>query len=501
MAAKILSAEQLQRLIGAHLTPEAVRGANRHVSLASRGAAIVETNVAVVARRRGVWSLQAQAPSKSHFQQGPEAADTFNALVDESCSLPLQLWADAASVAWTLIALSVHPPTIVALQGDWMLSSRRLLLWARDLSAIWTAGVTGARARSRLAMHRLTRTLSRASGLEDVCNLIVRSMARAVEARLAAVAVPTTASPHLAIVATHGYSLDLVKHLRIKQGTGIIGSVFASGRVLRGNAAEHVPDWHPRPRYRTDSFIAIPIRSGRETLGVVCVSDRIDHQPFTHDDASTLRALAAPAALALERENALSRMRQFAHGAAIDPVSGTFNRRHFQARLEEELQRSRRDGLMLALLMIDIDDFKSVNDSFGHLVGDTVIKDVAEILRRSVRVFDVCARFGGEEFAVLMPGSSVESAAKVAARIRERIEAYRPLDRNLEAVHVTVSVGLAVLMGGMSASDLIARADNALYLAKREGKNRFRMFPLEETDRTHPTDLALLEKRDSDPGL
>jgi diguanylate cyclase (GGDEF)-like protein len=94
--------------------------------------------------------------------------------------------------------------------------------------------------------------------------------------------------------------------------------------------------------------------------------------------------------------------------------------------------------------MIDIDDFKSVNDSYGHLAGDAVIRDVAEILRRSVRVFDVCARFGGEEFAIIMPGSVVDSAAMVAERIRERIEAYRPTEPGLERIKLTVSIGLAV---------------------------------------------------------
>jgi diguanylate cyclase (GGDEF)-like protein len=130
--------------------------------------------------------------------------------------------------------------------------------------------------------------------------------------------------------------------------------------------------------------------------------------------------------------------------------------------------------------MIDIDDFKGVNDSFGHLAGDTVIRDVAEILRRSVRVFDVCARFGGEEFAIIMPGSVVESAAMVAERIRERIQSYRPAESGLENLSLTVSIGLAVSTPGMTSQDLIEAADRALYRAKRAGKNRVRIAALDE---------------------
>jgi diguanylate cyclase (GGDEF)-like protein len=322
----------------------------------------------------------------------------------------------------------------------------------------------------------LARTLSAATGLQDVCDIVLRSMAQAVGARTASLAVPT--DRHLQIVATAGYSVELVRHLRIQPGDGVIGSVFASGRTLLGTAATDTGDPRRRRiRYRTDSYIAMPIRSAREALGVICVTDRLDNQPFTRHDVSTLRALAAPAALALAREAALVQMREFAYGAAVDPLTGTFNRRHFEARFEEELQRSRRDGQPLALLMIDIDDFKAVNDSFGHLVGDIVIKDVADILRRSVRVFDVCSRFGGEEFAVLMPGTTVESAMKVAERIRERVESYRPADKRLSAVRVTASVGLAaVSSSGATAGSLIAQADDALYLAKRQGKNRLWAF-------------------------
>jgi len=110
------------------------------------------------------------------------------------------------------------------------------------------------------------------------------------------------------------------------------------------------------------------------------------------------------------------------------------------------------------------------------LTGDMVIKDTAEIVRRAVRVFDVCTRFGGEEFAVIMPASSEDGALAVAERIRARVAAYRATDRPLEELRVSVSIGLALSEPGMSARDLIHRADEALYVAKRAGKNRVRSY-------------------------
>jgi diguanylate cyclase (GGDEF)-like protein len=149
-----------------------------------------------------------------------------------------------------------------------------------------------------------------------------------------------------------------------------------------------------------------------------------------------------------------------------------FNRRYFQARLEEELHRAIRQATSVALLMVDLDGFKSINDRFGHVAGDMVIRDISEILRRSVRIFDVCTRFGGEEFAVMMPGGTAESAATIAERIRQRVETYQRNEADLSALRVTASIGVAVSPPGVTARDLIERADRALYHAKRAGKNR-----------------------------
>jgi len=162
----------------------------------------------------------------------------------------------------------------------------------------------------------------------------------------------------------------------------------------------------------------------------------------------------------------------YAQAAVIDPVSGLFNRRYFEGRLEEELHRASRQLTSVALLMVDLDEFKSINDRFGHMAGDLVIRDISEILRRSVRIFDVCTRFGGEEFAVMMPGGTVESAVVIAERIRQRVESYQRSEPALSALRVTASIGVAVSPPGVTARDLMERADRALYQAKKGGKNR-----------------------------
>jgi diguanylate cyclase (GGDEF)-like protein len=365
----------------------------------------------------------------------------------------------------------------LALQGDWSLSPSPFFHLA---SVLMEAGrPQGGEAAALMPAvarlyYRMLHRLARVGGLIAVGETIVRYAAYAVDARLGALAVTQAGDPGQAsIVATFGYPRALVEHVRIEPGDGVIGNVLRTGKPLHAVNADRT-NGARRPRYHTSSFVAVPILGAREVLGALCMTDRRGDQPFARGDVAALRIFAAGAALALERERALDSAEAYAHAAAVDPVTGVFNRRYFQVRLDEELQRSHRHQIPLALLMIDIDDFKRVNDSHGHLAGDIILRDVGEILRRSVRVFDVCARFGGEEFVIIMPGSSSENALRIAERIRERIETYRPSDRTLATTRVTVSVGLAVSSADATVSQLLERADQALYAAKRAGKNCIR---------------------------
>ncbi len=379
---------------------------------------------------------------------------------------------------WTIlpVQLSASRRAALLMAGDWRLAGQALAVLGEQLSAAFQSP-TPSPAGLRRASHRLARRLSKTQGITAVCSAVVEAMAASVRARLGAIAVIDPSDRRLSIKATYGYPLMLVEHMRIEPGEGIFGFAFETGKLLRAPGSRSAPrPMRKRPRYRTDSFIALPILAGDEVLAVVCVADRVDDRPFTRPDLSAMRALAAPAALALARERASARAEAYAHAAAVDPVSGLFNRRYFHVRLEEELQRSRRHEIPLALLMMDIDDFKAVNDAYGHLVGDVVIKEAAEIVRRAVRVFDVCTRFGGEEFAVIMPASSDETATAVAERVRARVAAFRPAERGLEALQVSVSIGLALSEPGMTARDLVTRADEALYAAKRAGKNCVRSY-------------------------
>jgi diguanylate cyclase (GGDEF)-like protein len=315
--------------------------------------------------------------------------------------------------------------------------------------------------------HAFVRRLARKGDSRCAHGLILRTIAAVVRADTAAFALYDENEHVLAITATHGYPHAIVEHLRIPPGQGVIGEVFSTGRPTLGHRDPQLPR---RLRYRTDSFLAVPIVASGRTLAVITLTDRADDQPFDARDLMAARMFAAPAALALARERIAEDVDELTRAATVDPVTGLFNRRYFETRILAEVQRARRQQQDLALLMVDIDDFKRINDTFGHLEGDRALREVADLLRSGVRIFDVCARYGGEEFAIVMPGASLQMAVQVAERIRRGI-----YDRSgLDPLPITVSVGVGFLRSGDSAEDLVGSADRALILAKRGGKNTVR---------------------------
>ncbi|MGY2289968.1 GGDEF domain-containing protein [Pseudomonas sp. SDO528_S397] len=195
------------------------------------------------------------------------------------------------------------------------------------------------------------------------------------------------------------------------------------------------------------------------------------NQRFIEDELTKLETLLAT--LLYPMRNALL-YRAATRSAQCDPLTQTGNRIAMDQALQREIEMSRRHVQPLSLLMLDIDHFKHINDTYGHAVGDQVLKAVATAIKNQLRNVDMVFRFGGEEFLILLSNTGREAASMVGERLRQAAQAqnYRADEVQIE---LTVSLGCATLLAAESAESLLRRADNALYVAKREGRNRLAM--------------------------
>jgi diguanylate cyclase (GGDEF)-like protein len=248
-----------------------------------------------------------------------------------------------------------------------------------------------------------------------------------------------------------------------------------------------------------------------EFLPVVLLSDSADVEPRVRgllagaDDvlsrpcqAAELSARLAALLRIKAAQDSLRRAKQELERLSItDALTGLFNRRYFQYRLQQEIERARRQGDAVALMLLDLDHFKSVNDRYGHAAGDHALCATADMLRRELRRVDVCTRWGGEEFAVILPGTGEPGAAVVAERVLRTVRAslrfsaspvVRDPAQGPESFRLTASLGFAVYpsAGVDGADELVAAADAALYQAKHQGRNRACFAPALDTPRTVP---------------
>ena len=305
---------------------------------------------------------------------------------------------------------------------------------------------------------------------QDLLDSIFRVATELVRGERASLLLRDQGTTDFVIAHAVGIAADVQRQVRIREGEGVVGSVAASKRPLlvRAGAESPVVSGDRTGRYRTGSFLSVPILVDDESRGVLNVADPIDGRSFEEADLETLELLASHIGACLLQQEQGEAMQRLAE---TDPLTWLFNRRHFDRRLEAELNRALRAEHLLALLMIDVDKFKSINDRFGHRVGDHVLRAVATGMKQAVRLYDVPTRYGGDEFAVILPESDTEAAARVARRILERTAAQvLPVELATSGETIALSIGVATFpRPAGDGPSLIEFADDAMYRAKEAG--------------------------------
>jgi diguanylate cyclase (GGDEF)-like protein len=216
----------------------------------------------------------------------------------------------------------------------------------------------------------------------------------------------------------------------------------------------------------TRSEMCVPLIFFGEKLGVLMLESAKPHN-FAQEDVAPLESVADISAGAIQNAHYFEKAQQLAY---IDGLTGIYNRRYFELQIAAEIERASRYDGRLAIIMIDIDHFKRLNDEFGHLLGDEVLRQVSGVFGQQLRKVDVVCRYGGEEFAILVPQTSGGNAVEVAEKLRRMVEAYRFPG---VPVKVTISAGVAEFpTHGRTRDELVAAADAALYGSKEAGRNR-----------------------------
>jgi diguanylate cyclase (GGDEF)-like protein len=332
-------------------------------------------------------------------------------------------------------------------------------------------------------------TLASTLDLDRVLRLIVDSVARLSGATACSIMLLDEKREELRIRMAIGVPEEVVRTAVRKIGEGISGRVAQSGEpiFLRNiaDATGGVTGCNP-DRYRSPSLVSVPLKSRGQVIGVLNVNDKKDSD-FTAEDVNLITLFANQAAIAIDNARLHDQLWQ---ASVTDGLTQTFVHAHFQRRLKELVAAAAAGDGPLAVIMVDIDFFKKVNDHFGHPVGDMVLQGVAALLRRAVRSSDIVARYGGEEFVLVLSNVPYRVVLSVAERLRKAVEAASFGARE-NPVKITASFGVAVLPTDASEGDALIRlADENLYASKRGGRNR--VTSSDEVQRLAQAELAAM---------
>jgi diguanylate cyclase (GGDEF)-like protein len=386
-----------------------------------------------------------------------------------------QRWLAAAGARPLVQSLTVTAIVVLlalaAAVVAWDLSIRRRLEAAADRAA-------GNRLAERVAglnvLNRMSELLQSCLALHEAYRVVGSVAAELFPQDAGAVLAPSPSGTTLETVATWGAGRMDQRGLTPDQCWAIRnGQSHVVPDTRTGALCGHLPT--PPPA----AYICAPLVAQGETLGVLHVGTPAAAEPGPPGAAGARRPLIEAVAAQFALGLASVRMREVLRSQSIrDPLTGLFNRRYMEETLEREVRRAERAGRPLTLLLLDIDQFKYQNDRFGHEAGDAVLRELGALLARSLRREDVACRFGGDEFVLVLPDASLDTALRRADEIRETVKGLRVAAHGHRLGAITVSIGLAALPDhGLDREALLAAADTALYRAKRAGRDRASALP------------------------
>ena len=313
--------------------------------------------------------------------------------------------------------------------------------------------------------------LGQSLNLAELLQGVLESISGAIQVGAAGIYLLDEQTNELVLEAHHGFSANSVYNMaRMKLGTGFAGRAALSGKafILSDTSAGMKSDLMVLQRMGLRSLYSVPIIARDKILGTICVGSH-DSRNFVERDLRLLGSIASQIGVAIENAQLYERAVEIAF---TDSLTGLYNRRYLMEQIRRELARAKRNKTAVSLIMIDVDDLKTVNDRFGHDQGDVLLKELARIIKTRARAADIAARLGGDEFVVLTPDTDLVGASEVGQRLwsEAHLSRIRMDDRE---VGFSVCIGIASYPSHTTiAEGLLRKADEAMYEAKRAGKNR-----------------------------
>jgi diguanylate cyclase (GGDEF)-like protein len=322
------------------------------------------------------------------------------------------------------------------------------------------------------AFHEIAKALTSTLEIREVLTLVMQQVSQLMRpSNWSLLLVGDDGKLHFEICVGEG--AEKLKGMRISPGEGIAGTVFQTGigRLVDDVGAD--PGFARRfddaSGFPTKSLLAVPLKCRGKVLGVIELVNGVNQPPFTEEDLRTVSGVADYSAIAIENARNFQRVQEL---TITDEHTGLYNARHLRALLDMEVARALRFRHPLSLIFIDLDHFKKVNDTHGHLVGSALLKEVGQLLASLVRQVDSAFRYGGDEFAIVLLESDADAAKVVCERILERFRSRQFLAERGMAIKLGCSLGVASLpVHAKTALELIHAADQAMYRAKSLGRN------------------------------
>jgi diguanylate cyclase (GGDEF)-like protein len=332
------------------------------------------------------------------------------------------------------------------------------------------------------AISELMKSITSIQDYETLIRTILDISAELLKAEQGSLMLLDHETDGLLLEAKKGVVEGVTEKTRINRGEGIAGKVAELGEALLVENVENDPRIMQKNRqhYKTRSCISVPLKIDGRIIGVLNLSDKTTGEVFSEEDLQLIQSFATQAAVVMERNVFYNKTEELKKLTITDPLTGLLNRRYLNERLKDEVARSERHGHDLSLLMLDLDWFKYCNDTFGHSHGDRTLKAVAEVLLNTVRSMDVVARYGGDEFMIILPETRESLAQDIAERLRNNVANLRECKQRAAGAEqraLTASIGIACYpLHGTTIEVLLDNVDKALYRAKNKGKDRIEVF-------------------------